>query len=79
MVDSFVNFAKNGVPSSDLLPEWKPAEEKDLYTMVYDEKTELKKNYDDELTAYIRSITKPFSFNFVTPDEDEESDRQWLY
>ncbi len=79
MVDSFVNFAKCGVPSSELLPEWPASTKEDLATMVFDEKSEVRVNYDDELTKFIDEISPKFAFNFVTPDEDEESDRKWAY
>ena len=81
MVQSFVNFAKNADPNNNYMPKWTPSTEKDLYTMVFDERTEQRVNYDDELIGLLQSTVKMPSFFGVTPDEDEEadSDRRWLY
>ena len=79
MVASFVNFAKCGDPSNIYSPAWIPSTGKDLYTTVFDEKTEVKKNYDDELIKLVKTMSEPFGFHGVTPDEDEDSDRKWTY
>ena len=81
MVSSFVNFARCGDPNNVYMPCWNPSTETDLYTMVFDERTEQRLNYDDELVSLLEGSVKMPDFGGVTPDEDEEadSDRKWVY
>ena len=41
MSDAWVSFARDGVPSSDLLPEWKPYDTTNRYQMRLDLRPEL--------------------------------------
>ncbi len=46
---AWVAFAYTGDPNHKGIPEWKPVTERELPTMVFDEKTELRPDYDKAL------------------------------
>jgi para-nitrobenzyl esterase len=67
MSESFINFAKNGVPSSTLLPEWKACTKDECVTMIFDEKCEIRINHDDKLyDQYMQVAINPFAHHNVT-------------
>lgn len=79
---SFVNFAKKGNPNCDAIPEFLPSEADRVYTIVYDEKTEVRENFDEELVTLVKKIDPPKRMNMmaVSGEEDaEEGGRAWLY
>ena len=78
---AYVQFAKTGNPNNPTIPEWHPSTEQDLYTMVFDEKTEERVNHDDALQALLKEIKPPFRFDFSAfgDDEDEEPGKAWVY
>lgn len=78
-VAAYVNFARTGDPNNEYLPEWKPVTPDSAPTMLFDEVSELKTDFDDELVAYKREHTPPFVFLHRTPDEDDEEGSAWLY
>lgn len=47
--EAFVNFAKNGKPSSSALPEWPKCEDGAEKCMIFDTECKVVTNYDDEL------------------------------
>lgn len=49
MSDAFISFARNGKPSSALLPEWPPCLPGDEATMLFDVTCGVKHNFDNEL------------------------------
>lgn len=49
MSDAWISFAKEGKPSSDLLPTWEPCKPGDEPTMIFSDTCEVKHNYDHEL------------------------------
>lgn len=51
--DVWVSFARDGKPSSANLPEWKPFTQEHGYTMVLDNKSELRDNHDKELMSIL--------------------------
>lgn len=55
LAGAWVAFAYTGSPDHGGIPEWKPVTETELPTMVFDEKTELRTDYDEEL---IRTVMK---------------------
>lgn len=79
---SFMNFAKTGNPNCDVIPVLKPSEADRVYTIVYDEKTEVRENFDEELVTFAKEVLPPLKFNFMTApkeDDEEEGGRAWLY
>lgn len=56
---SFLNFAKTGNPNCDAIPEVKPSTADKVYTIVYDEKTEVRENFDEELVRVVKELTPP--------------------
>ncbi len=76
---AFVSFAKCGDPNHGALAPWKAVEPERLHTMVFDEKSECRTEYDTAFVQYKDQI-KPMRMGMrPTPPEDEESDRAWLY
>ncbi len=57
-----LNYCKNGDPSNQYLPEWKPITEDHHYTMVIDRECELKEGYDEAFTDFCAKIAPPFHF-----------------
>lgn len=69
MCDAWVNFARNGKPSSEVLPEWPACAPGDEATMIFDKECEVRHNYDHELVAMHKKYAPPF---WARPDDDEE-------
>jgi para-nitrobenzyl esterase len=69
MCDAWLNFARNGKPSSDALPEWPACAPGDEATMIFDKECEVRHNYDHELVALHKKYAPPF---WARPDDDEE-------
>ncbi len=79
---SFLNFAKTGNPNCDAIPELKPSTEDTVYTIVYDEKTQVRENFDEELVTLVKEVTPPRRMGMPPApkeDDDEEGGRAWLY
>ncbi len=78
---AFVNFAKTGDPNNAYLPKWDPCTFEDVNCMVFDETSEVRTNFDDELLAFYRKALPPFDFSkFIPKDEDDEDEEKaWLY
>ena len=76
---AFVSFAKTGNPNNPYIPAWHPVESGKLNTMVFDDVTEERTNYDERLLELIEKHKEPISFHGVTPDEDEEYEKKWVY
>ncbi|MBQ3865198.1 MAG: carboxylesterase/lipase family protein [Clostridia bacterium] len=79
-VGAYVNFARSGDPNNEYLPTWGAVTPDSAPTMVFDEKSECKIDFDAELLEYKKANTPPFKFEIRIPEEDEEEEgRAWLY
>lgn len=79
---SFVSFAKTGDPNCEAIPELKPSTAEKVYTLVYDEKTEVRENFDEELVTVVKALTPSKGLAGIPvpkDDDDEESGSAWLY
>lgn len=78
---SFINFAKTGNPNCSEIPEVKPCTEDKVYTIVYDEKTQVRENFDEELVTLAQRSAPPMNWNLMTVPEgdDEGGGPAWLY
>ncbi len=83
--DAVVAFAKTGDPNTEILPYWAPATPDEVCTMVFDEKSEARVNFDDELLAFFKAIQPPVDINAMVnrkapevPD-DEAPGGSWAY
>lgn len=78
---SFINFAKTGNPNCNEIPEVKPCTEDKIYTIVYDEKTQVRENFDEELVTLAQKLAPPVGFNLmaVAEEEDTEAGLAWLF
>ena len=73
MCDAWLNFARDGKPSSEDLPEWPACTADDEATMIFDKKCEVRHNYDHELVALHKKLApSPWSHN----DDEEEQQIQ---
>ena len=73
MCDAWLNFARDGKPSSEDLPEWPACTAGDEATMIFDKKCEVRHNYDHELVALHKKLApSPWSHN----DDEEEQQIQ---
>ncbi len=45
---AFMNFVREGVPASELLPEWVPCRKDDEATMIFDQECQVLHNFDTE-------------------------------
>ena len=83
MFSSFLSFAKTGNPNCEAVPELKPSTADKVYTIVYDEKTEVKEDFDEELVRVVNDLTPPRRMGMTETvpkdDDDEEGGRAWLY
>lgn len=81
MFSSFISFAKTGNPNCSAIPEVKPCEEDKVYTIVFDEKTRVEENFDEELVMCAKESAPPMKLNLMaTPrEEDEEGGPAWLF
>ena len=81
MFSSFISFAKTGNPNCSAVPEITPSTEDKVYTIVYDEKTQVRENFDEELVMLAKEFAPPMNWNFMTApkEEDEEGGPAWLY
>ena len=59
MFNAFMSFAKDGDPNNNLIPEWKPSTEETEYTIIFDEDTRVKENYDHKLVDVIETELYP--------------------
>ena len=53
---AWISFAKTGNPNTNELPEWKPYTVESGATMIFNEKCEVKYNYDKELLELVNSF-----------------------
>ena len=61
MCGAFVQFARTGNPNHPQLPAWAPATPTDVSTMVFDDKTEARVNFDDELIRALQEASPAFT------------------
>lgn len=66
MMGAWVNFARYGNPNLPLLPDWPACTEGDEVTMIFDEKCEIRHNYDHELIKLHTIAAPKFSFGGET-------------
>ncbi|MBP1755203.1 MAG: carboxylesterase [Firmicutes bacterium] len=66
MLGAWVNFARYGNPNLSALPEWPACEEGNEVTMIFDEKCELRYNFDHELVELHKKAAPKFSFGGET-------------
>jgi len=77
---AIVNFARYGCPDSNLIPKWKPVTAKDMNTMIFDENTELRTNYDAELLETLKRVRKQPKISISQfQDDTSASSHDWLY
>ena len=79
MPAAFSAFAHSGDPNLEGLPTWHAADENSAPTMVFDETTEEKTGFDDEMIAFIDSLTPPISFGIHEPKTDDSEGHEWTY
>lgn len=79
MPATFSAFAHNGNPNLEALPAWHAADENHVPTMVFDETIEEKKDFDDEMIAFIDSLTPPICFGFHKPRTEDVEGHEWTY
>ena len=72
MAMAWVNFAKYGNPNTELLPEWAACVPGDEATMIFDEKCEVKHNFDHALIKRHLEIAPSFWEMFRPKEDDEE-------
>lgn len=81
LAGSWVNFAYSGNPNHKGMPKWEPFGPKET-TMVFDESTECRENYDTELIAEIEKAvgkTEYMSPPMRKSDASGEKKRDWMY
>lgn len=69
MCDAWLNFARNGKPSSEALPQWPACVPGDEATMIFDKDCVVRHNYDHELVALHKKASPPF---WAQSDDDDE-------
>lgn len=62
MSQAWIQFAKTGVPKAENLPEWEACKPGDEATMIFDEKCEIRHNYDHKLVEIHNEVAPPFQF-----------------
>mgnify|MGYP004449996059 CR=1 FL=1 len=71
--DTFLNFAKTGVAKADNLPEWPACSAEGEYTMIWDTKCEVRKNFDDALLEVLKktdtAVKLPGESMILPPDQ----------
>jgi len=80
MPEAFSRFAHTGDPNFDRIPTWAPADEDHVPTIIFDDKVEVKTDFDRELIEYLYAHHTPAAFAWRAPkDEDEDEGHPWNY
>ena len=75
MAGAWVNFAKTGNPNYGTLPEWPACTDGDEATMIFDEKCEVRHNFDHELVA-LHEKSSPSFFELFRPKKNEDGEEE---
>lgn len=62
MAASWVQFAKSGNPNHSLIPKWEKSDVNHENIMIFDEKCEVRANYDHELVRLHKRVAPKFRF-----------------
>ena len=82
---AFAAFAKTGDPNHEGLSHWAPATPENVPTMVFDEVSETRDNFDDELLSFFAAnqpkVDMAAMFNRKAPEvpDDEAPGGSWAY
>ena len=78
-----VSFARTGDPNHADLPEWKPSDKDNVYTMFFDEKTEVRVNFDNDVLNYFLENMPKRDTSFwrrkTEGPDDEPPTGSWAY
>lgn len=69
---AYVNFARSGDPNHKNLPEWPNFTPSNKATMVFDEKTEVRVDYERELYSFLAEVTPPIDLGAMFNHDDDE-------
>jgi para-nitrobenzyl esterase len=76
---AYVNFARNGNPNNDALPEWPAWSDGKKATMLFDRESAVRVEHEQELLALLQKAAPPFDFSAMMPQDDEDGERAWIY